>query len=227
MTRIGLLAAAVGALMTAPAMAQTIQQPVVQRDTVPAQLTQQQIRTMQRTLNEKGFSAGEVDGLWGENTAAALKRFQAKNELNPTGELDRTTGLKLGLIEPSQSVAVPAPAPATRPSTASSVPSPSTTPIPTTPPPAVVLAPVPVPAAPVVATTNPTPPVPTPARKQPQPTSGANSFTQAQAAARIQGEGFQNVSDLALDASGVWRGMATKNGQTVAVWLDYQGDVGQ
>ena len=37
--------------------------------------------------------------------------------------------------------------------------------------------------------------------------------------------GFSNVSNLKKDDNGVWRGRATKDGKTVDVSLDYQGNV--
>jgi hypothetical protein len=37
--------------------------------------------------------------------------------------------------------------------------------------------------------------------------------------------GFANVSSLKKDDTGVWRGRATKDGKTVDVSLDYQGNV--
>lgn len=220
MKRIALVGIAIGGVFAAPVMAQTYTQPVVQRDTVPVQISQKQIKDLQRTLNRRGFSAGRVDGLWGPDTAAALKRFQSKNELNPTGELDRTTELKLGMVGPSNRVATPVAAPVVAPVKAPVATAPATPAapvLPATPPAAVVLTPVtPIPAPTTASVT-----------RQPKATSGANSFTGGQAHDRIQAEGFQNVRDLALDSSGIWRGMALKNGQPVQVWLDYQGDVGQ
>ncbi|MER8696199.1 DUF4142 domain-containing protein [Mesorhizobium opportunistum] len=54
---------------------------------------------------------------------------------------------------------------------------------------------------------------------------GANSFTEAQAKSRIEGAGYTNVSKLAKDDQGIWRGQATKAGESLAVGLDYQGNV--
>lgn len=222
MKYLGLVGLTVSALMAAPVMAQTYTQPVVERDTVPLQISQQQIKDLQRTLNRKGFSAGRVDGLWGPDTADALKRFQSKNSLNPTGELDRTTELKLGMIQPSNKLAIPASTPAPAPAqaaTSSVTPVVPATPVmPVTPPTAIVLPP---------STRTPVTPSSAANDKQPKPTSGANSFTEGQARDRIQAEGYQEVHNLALDSAGIWRGMATKNGQPVSVWLDYQGDVGK
>ncbi len=60
-----------------------------------------------------------------------------------------------------------------------------------------------------------------------KPARGSNSFTASEARGRIQDKGFANVTDLKKDNAGVWRGKAQKNGQTVSVWLDYKGNVGQ
>ncbi len=60
-----------------------------------------------------------------------------------------------------------------------------------------------------------------------QPAKGANSFTKGQARHRIQAKGYRHVTGLAKDQDGVWRGTARKDGQSVNVWLDYKGNVGQ
>lgn len=57
------------------------------------------------------------------------------------------------------------------------------------------------------------------------PAAGANSFTESQAKSRIETNGFSNVSGLAKDSQGVWRGKATKGGQPVDVSVDFQGNV--
>ena len=57
------------------------------------------------------------------------------------------------------------------------------------------------------------------------PITGANSFTEGQAKSRIESNGFSNVTELRKDDQGVWRGKATKDGRTVAVSLDFQGNV--
>ncbi len=58
------------------------------------------------------------------------------------------------------------------------------------------------------------------------PAKGANSFTMGEAQSRIEKHGFSNVSDLAKDENGVWRGKAQKSGSPTSVWLDYKGNVG-
>jgi hypothetical protein len=60
-----------------------------------------------------------------------------------------------------------------------------------------------------------------------QPAKGANSFTRREAVKRIASKGYASVANLKKDADGVWRGTATKDGQSIQVWLDYKGNVGQ
>jgi hypothetical protein len=57
------------------------------------------------------------------------------------------------------------------------------------------------------------------------PVAGANSFTQGQAKFRIEENGYANVRDLRKDKQGVWRGKAMKDGKSVSVSLDFQGNV--
>ena len=59
----------------------------------------------------------------------------------------------------------------------------------------------------------------------PMPVEGANSFTEGQAKSRLEDKGFSNVADLKKDSSGIWRGHAQKDGKTVGVSLDFQGNV--
>jgi hypothetical protein len=57
------------------------------------------------------------------------------------------------------------------------------------------------------------------------PVRGANSFTEGAARSRIEDNGYANVTGLMLDNDGIWRGYAMRNGDRVAVALDYQGNV--
>ena len=79
---------------------------------------------------------------------------------------------------------------------------------------------------------------PTPSQNRPQnsainssdkqvdtPVRGRNSFTEGEAKSRIEKAGFADVSGLKKDDDGVWRGTATKEGRSVDVSLDYQGNV--
>ena len=62
-------------------------------------------------------------------------------------------------------------------------------------------------------------------RQVTNPVAGRNSFTEGEARSRIEKMGFSNVSNLAKDDNGVWRGKAMKDGRQVDVSLDYQGNV--
>ena len=64
-----------------------------------------------------------------------------------------------------------------------------------------------------------------PSRTTGAPVSGANSFTESEARRRIQDKGFGAVTDLKKDDKGVWRGTTTKDGKTMTVALDYQGNI--
>src|SRR5690349_5022933 len=57
------------------------------------------------------------------------------------------------------------------------------------------------------------------------PVAGSNSFTEGQAKSRIESNGFSNVTALQKDDAGVWRGKAQKDGKSVDVSLDFQGNV--
>jgi putative membrane protein len=54
---------------------------------------------------------------------------------------------------------------------------------------------------------------------------GANSFTEGQARGHIENSGYTNVTALTKDENGVWHGTAMKGGKTVAVSLDFKGNV--
>lgn len=57
------------------------------------------------------------------------------------------------------------------------------------------------------------------------PAPGANSFTEAQARARMESAGYSGITDLRQDDQGIWRGMAVKDGKPAAVALDFRGAV--
>ena len=57
------------------------------------------------------------------------------------------------------------------------------------------------------------------------PVAGANSFTMGEARKQIEARGYTHVARLKKDKSGVWRGMATKDGQSGPISVDYQGNV--
>ena len=55
------------------------------------------IFNVQKRLKDRGYFPEKLDGIFGEQTKAALKIFQQKNRLLITGELDEETKDKLGL----------------------------------------------------------------------------------------------------------------------------------
>jgi hypothetical protein len=57
------------------------------------------------------------------------------------------------------------------------------------------------------------------------PVAGKNSFTEAQAKERLEKHGYTAVSGLKKDDQSVWRGTAMKDGKSVGVAVDYQGNI--
>lgn len=57
------------------------------------------------------------------------------------------------------------------------------------------------------------------------PVAGRNSFTEGQAKSKIEEAGYNNVTALAKDDNGVWRGKAQKGGASADVSVDFQGNV--
>ncbi len=51
----------------------------------------QTVRQVQKTLSDRGFRTGGIDGRMGPQTQAALVNFQRAEKLQPTGKLDRGT----------------------------------------------------------------------------------------------------------------------------------------
>ncbi len=75
------------------------------------------------------------------------------------------------------------------------------------------------------ATTPATPSTTTQNKDAGAPLPGANSFTQGQAQARIEQLGYTNVTGLAKDADGIWRGSAMKDSKTQKVSVDFRGNI--
>jgi peptidoglycan hydrolase-like protein with peptidoglycan-binding domain len=95
-------------------------------------------QSAQQKLKEGGFYYGEINGTKDTETTAAIRRYQIRNGLKITGELDAETLHSLGVTSKA------APAPATRPAQTPGPPppnypqqnsAPSATPIPRQPPP--------------------------------------------------------------------------------------------
>lgn len=54
-----------------------------------------EVSQLQERLNELGFGAGQVDGVFGPVTQSAVRRFQMQNELNTSGRIDTATATAL------------------------------------------------------------------------------------------------------------------------------------
>lgn len=74
-------------------------------------------------------------------------------------------------------------------------------------------------------TASPTPAVRNAPRAGGWPTPGANSFTEGQVQARLAAHGFENITGLQKDSTGIWRGFATKQNTRQPVAVDFRGDV--
>jgi hypothetical protein len=57
----------------------------------------EQVKAVQKALQDKGMDPGPVDGIMGPKTMAALKAFQKDQKLTESGRLDDQTREKLGV----------------------------------------------------------------------------------------------------------------------------------
>jgi hypothetical protein len=57
------------------------------------------------------------------------------------------------------------------------------------------------------------------------PLKGANSFTEGQAKDRALANGINPNGAMTKDSDGIWRGLATQDGKSVQVAVDYKGNV--
>ena len=55
--------------------------------------------------------------------------------------------------------------------------------------------------------------------------AGANSYSEGQARGLLEKKGFENVSALVNDPTGIWHGKARKDGRDVNVSIDYRGTI--
>lgn len=63
------------------------------------------VREIQQALKDKGFDPGEIDGVWGRKTIAAVKQFQSEQRLTPDGIVGPKT--KAALFEGATPVPLP------------------------------------------------------------------------------------------------------------------------
>src|SRR3979411_1532307 len=59
--------------------------------------TPERYKDIQQALISKGYFHGEPTGEWGQDSAEALKRFQAEQNLTPDGKLTSLSLIALGL----------------------------------------------------------------------------------------------------------------------------------
>jgi peptidoglycan hydrolase-like protein with peptidoglycan-binding domain len=57
----------------------------------------EQVKAIQKALQDKGMDPGAIDGIMGPKTTAALKAFQKDQKLTESGRLDDQTRDKLGV----------------------------------------------------------------------------------------------------------------------------------
>jgi len=81
---------------------QSARQQQAQNRVDPSQLSTQQIRQIQISLNKQGFDTHKVDGKWGPETADALKNFQQQQKLRGGGHLNQKTLAALGVSQSGQ-----------------------------------------------------------------------------------------------------------------------------
>lgn len=111
-----LLASAAALALTFPAMAQNNmqqagnamgsanhQQQARAQRVKPSQLSKQQIKQIQMSLNKNGMHASHADGIWGPETATAVRNFQKKQHMNANGHLTKQTLAALGVKIAGQS----------------------------------------------------------------------------------------------------------------------------
>jgi peptidoglycan hydrolase-like protein with peptidoglycan-binding domain len=96
------------------AMAPTAAPPLAAQTPPPLtytqQLTPQAVQMVQQRLRQQGAYNGEIDGVWGADSQAALERFQQTHGLQVTGQLNQATVATLG-IPPDQLLSAGQPAP--------------------------------------------------------------------------------------------------------------------
>ncbi len=75
------------------------------------------IASVQQTLKDQGFYYGQITGTKDADTTAAIRRYQIRNGLQISGDLNAETRKSLGLKgPPSAAAATPAPTPRSKPS---------------------------------------------------------------------------------------------------------------
>jgi len=76
----------------------------------------EQVKAVQQALKDQGHDPGDIDGVMGPKTQAALRDYQQKQGLKASGRLDAETTAKLG-VDAKTSAAPSSTSPAASPST--------------------------------------------------------------------------------------------------------------
>jgi len=92
-----LLAAALIAAATLPALPAPAQQAAGTPLTYSHTLAPPAVRAVQQHLRDAGAYDGRVDGVWGPDSQRALEQFQQRNRLQVTGQLNQATVATLGM----------------------------------------------------------------------------------------------------------------------------------
>ena len=100
---------------------------------LPVARADDSVRAAQTILQSAGYYTGTVDGKLNADTKASLRRYQIRNQLEPSGELTSQTAAALNKEGESEPAATPAPQPAPT----------ATPPAPPAPPPAQASVPAP------------------------------------------------------------------------------------
>src|ERR1039458_2380702 len=77
--------------------------------------TPDRIKEIQTALQREGAYQGEPNGKWDDATAEAMKKYQDKNSLSPSGKIDALTLEKLGLGSDTAGRGAPVPAASSSP----------------------------------------------------------------------------------------------------------------
>jgi peptidoglycan hydrolase-like protein with peptidoglycan-binding domain len=77
----------------------------------------EQVKAIQQALKDQGHDPGDIDGIMGPKTQAALRDYQQKQGLKATGRLDAETSAKLGVEAKTSAAPSSSSSPAASPST--------------------------------------------------------------------------------------------------------------
>lgn len=94
--------------------------------------TPERYKEIQQALIDRRYLNAEANGVWGPDSAAALKKFQSDQKLDPTGKLDSLSLIGLGL-GPKRVSPITAPASASAPAAPNAQPAPAVHPEPAAP----------------------------------------------------------------------------------------------